>query len=113
MRAPDPGELKERISILNVTPPYNGHREGTIVSTFLSNIWAKIDPLAGGLVEETQQEQLATQSYNIWIRYAAGVTAFQEIDWGGVRLVMTAPPEEIVRRQWLLIHAEGRQSRKF
>jgi hypothetical protein len=37
-----------------------------------------------------------------------GVTAFQQIEYDGDVLIMTAPPEEIVSDTWLLIHAEQR-----
>jgi len=109
MITPRISELIEKIDILNVTAPYDTNWGGTIVSTFARNVWAKIEPLGGGLIAEDQQQQVANQPYNIWIRDREGVTAFQQLDWEGTRLVMTGPPEEI--GTYLLIHAEARTSR--
>jgi SPP1 family predicted phage head-tail adaptor len=111
MILPRIGELKDLIDIVNVTAPYDLTGAGTVVSTFARNVRAKISPLGGSLNEETQQIQVFSQTYNIWIRYLTGVTAFQQIEWSGTRLVMTGPPEDFGR--WLLIHAEERTSRKL
>ncbi len=111
MIAPSIGELKDLIGIVNVTVPYGLDGAGTIVSTFKSNVRAKIEPLGGGLTEESQQIQSYNQGYNIWIRHINGVTAFQQISWSGKRLVMTGPPEKIGR--WLLLHAEERTTREL
>jgi hypothetical protein len=108
MILPRTGELKELIDILNVREPYDINWVGTVVSTFAAGVRAKITPLGGDIVESTQESQTGRQAYNVWIRYRDGVTAFQQIDWGGRRLVLTGPPEEISRRRWLLIHAEER-----
>jgi len=113
MNTPRIGEMKERINLIEVTSPFNIYGEGTLASTFASNVPAKIEYLAGGENEETEQVQSATQGFNVWIRYKAGVTAFQQIVWGSRRLVMTGPPEEIVRRRWILIHAKGSTDRKL
>jgi head-tail adaptor len=113
MNLPEISELTERIDILEVAAPYDIDGSGTKTATFAAGIWAKVEPLAGGLTDTTQQEQTARQPYNIWIRYIDGVTPFQQLDWGGDRLVMTAPPEEIVSSRWILIHAEQRTSRKL
>jgi head-tail adaptor len=110
MITPNIGELQDVISIINVTSPYKkSTMEGTLVSTHASNIRAKIEPLGGEMYEETQAMQTYRQSYRIWIRYLAGVTAFQQITYGTKRLIMNGPPEDFGR--WLLIHAEERFSR--
>jgi head-tail adaptor len=112
MITPNIGELKDIISIVNVTTPYKASSgEGELVSTHASNIRAKIEPLGGDLYEETQQAQTYRQSYRIWIRYLADVTAFQQIVYGSKRLIMNGPPEDFGR--WLLIHAEERFSRSL
>ena len=113
MILPRTGELKERIDILNVREPFDINWVGAVVSVFAAGVRAKITPLGGDLVESTQGTQTGRQTYDIWIRYRQGVTAFQQIDWGGRRLVLTGPPEEIFRRRWLLIHAEERISRNI
>jgi head-tail adaptor len=113
MILPRTGELKERIDILNVREPFDVNWAGTIVSTFAAGVRAKITPQGSDIVESTQETQTGSQAYDIWIRFREGVTAFQQIDWGGRRLVLTGPPEEIIRRRWLLIHAEERTSRKI
>jgi hypothetical protein len=113
MIPPRTGELKELIDILNVREPFDIDWVGTIVSTFAAGVRAKITPQGGDIVESTQETQTGSQAYDIWIRFREGVTAFQQIDWGGRRLVPTGPPEEILRRRWLLIHAEERTSRKI
>ncbi len=105
MITPRIGELTEKIDIINVTSPYDKIWTGTLVSYAARSLWAKVEPLAGGMTEVTQQEQVSTQPYNIWIRYRDGITAFQQIEYEGRRLVMTGPPEEI-GNAWLLIHAE-------
>jgi head-tail adaptor len=116
MIPPKLGELREYISFVNVTAPYDGESEGTVSSTE-AYAWAKITPLAGGIVETTLQEQTARQGYDIWIRYKSGITAFQQIVWGSKRLVMTGPPEPFDRygningRHWMLIHAEEKATR--
>ena len=108
MILPRTGELKELIDILDVREPYDTNWAGTVVSTLAAGVRAKITPLGGDIVESTQETQTCRQAYDIWIRYRGGVTAFQQIDWGGRRLVLTGPPEEISRNRWLLIHAEER-----
>ncbi len=97
MILPRTGELKERIDILNVREPYNINWVGTAVSTFTSGMRTKITPQGGDIIESTQETQTGRQAYDIWIRFREGVTAFQQIDWGGRRLVLTGPPEEIIR----------------
>jgi hypothetical protein len=110
---PRTGELKELIDILNVREPFDINWVGTVVSTFAAGVRAKITPLVGDLVESTQETQTGRQAYNVWIRYREGVNAFQQINWGGRRLVLTGPPEEISRRRWLLIQAEERTDKNF
>jgi len=105
------GEMKDLIKILNVTAPYSVNGEGTLVSEFMANVRAKVEPLGGNMLDETQQTQAYSQAYNIWIRYVSGVTPFQQIEWQSKRLVMTGPPEKI--SNWLLLHAEERTSREF
>lgn len=111
LQPPRIGELRDTIAILNVTAPYDANGAGTVVSTFASNVRAKVSPLGGDLREETQEHQQYTQRYDIWIRYLKGVTAFQQLDWGGTRLIQTGPPEDFGR--WLLLHAEERTSRRL
>ena len=113
MIPPRTGELKERIDILNVREPFDINWVGTVVSIFAADVRAKIIPRGGDIIESTQDAQTSRQAYDIWIRYRLGVTAFQQIDWGGRRLVLTGPPEEIFRRRWLLIHAEERTTGKI
>ena len=113
MILPRTGELKEQIDILNVREPYDVNCVGTVVSTFAAGVRAKITPQGGDIIESTQETQAARQAYDIWIRFREGVTAFHQIDWGGRRLVLTGPPEEIIRRRWLLIHAEERTARNI
>ena len=104
--------MRERVDILNVTAPYNIVGVGTEISMHASGLRAKVELLPGGLNEATQQAQFARQPLNVWIRYRAGVTAFQQVRWrdhdDAVRMcVMTGPPEEIVRKRWLLLHCEA------
>ncbi len=100
--------MKELIDILDVREPYDINLAGTVVSVFAKSVRAKVAPQGGDIVESAQETQTARQAYDIWIRYREGVTAFQQIDWGGRRLVLTGPPEEVSRRRWLLLHAEER-----
>jgi len=115
MILPTIGELTEKVDILNVAPPYSVDGSGTIVSTFRSNVRAKIVPLGGINIIETQQSQAYVQRYDVWIRRLTGVTSFQQLDWSGTRLAMTAPPETFgaSNPRWILIHAEARNSRKI
>jgi head-tail adaptor len=108
MNAPSISELTERINIIEVGAPFDLDGVGTKTATLATGIWAKVDPLAGGTTDTTQQRITARQPYNIWVRYLEGVTAFQQIEYDGDVLIMTAPPEEIVSDTWLLIHAEQR-----
>ncbi len=113
MILPRTGELRERINILNVREPYDINWVGTVVSRIASGVSAKITPRGSDIVESTQEIQTGSQAYDRWIRFREGVTAFHQIDWGGRRLVLTGPPEEIVHRRWLLLHAEERTSRNL
>ncbi len=113
MIPPRTGELKERINILTVREPFDINWVGTVVATFASGVPAKIIPRGSDIVESTQETQTSSQAYNIWIRYKEGMTAFHQIDWGGRRLVLTGPPEEIFHRRWLLIHAEDHARRNI
>jgi len=109
MITPAIGELKDVISIIEVTKPFLASSgAGTLVSTVADSIRAKVEPLGGDLYEETQQIQTYRQVYRIWIRYRDGITAFQQIIYGTKRLIMTGPPEDFDR--WLLLHAEERFS---
>lgn len=112
MILPRIGEFKERIDIVNVTSPYDIDGVGTISSTLISGLWAKIEPLGGEKYNATQQVQACSQQYRVWIRYRDGVTPFQQIVWGGKRLIMTGPPEDF-DRHWLLLHAQNVTSRKL
>ncbi len=102
--------MKELIDILDVGEPFDLNWTGTVLSTFAAGVRAKVTPLGGDIAESTQETRTGRQAYNIWIRYREGITAFQQIGWGGRRLMQTGPPEEIFRRRWLLIHAEERTS---
>lgn len=110
MITPTIGELRESIDILNVGKPYGVNGAGTVLSTFRSSVRAKIVPLGGELVSDTQARQTYAERYDVWIRHIAGVNAFQQLDWAGTRLAQTAPPETIGR--WILFHAEEATSRK-
>jgi hypothetical protein len=103
MIVPRIGELVESVSILNVTLPYSVEGYGTEESIYRAGVRAKVEPLGGQKEELTQQIQSFTQYYRLWIWYDEGVTAFQEISWGGRRLVITSPPERI-GSAWLLIN---------
>lgn len=112
MILPQVGELKERIDILNVTAPYNLDGAGTIVSVAAGGLWAKIEPLGGEVGAQGMQIQSCTQAYRVWIRYRTGLTPWQQIRWGGRRLTIAGPMEEMERR-FILIHAEERTSRQI
>ncbi len=109
MITPKIGELTERIDIVNVVPPYSLNGAGKIISTFCSGVAAKIDAGGGQQVTQTQKIEAFSQDYRVWIRYRRGVTPFQQIIWGGTRLVITAPPEQF--GDWLLINAQETLSR--
>ena len=109
MILPAIGELKEILDIVNVTAPYQLDGSGKIVSTFCAGVRAKVDYGGGQLADQTQEIQIYTQDYRIWIRYRRGVTAFQQIAWRGKRLIITAPPEPF--GQFLLINAQETISR--
>lgn len=111
MILPSIGELTERIDIVNVAPPYGTDGSGRIVSTFCSRIAAKIDAGGGQQAAQTQEIEAYTQDYRVWIRYRRGVMPFQQIVWGGTRLVITAPPEQF--GDWLLINAQANLSRSI
>lgn len=111
MNLPTIGELVEVIDIVNVAAPYGVDGSGTIVSTFCKGIWAKIDFGGGQQAAQTQEIEAYTQDYRVWIRYRRGVTPFQQVVWGGTRLVITAPPEQF--GDWLLINAQETLSRSI
>jgi len=110
MILPRIGELKERIDIINVGPPYDLDMNGTIVSTAKSGLWAKIEPLGGSVDVDNNQVQTATQQYRIFIRYLTGLTPWQQITWGTKRLAITGPLENMSNR-YLLIHAQEKTSK--
>jgi head-tail adaptor len=112
MILPHIGELKERIDILNVTAPYDVERKGTIVSTAVSGLAAKIEPLGGSVDAENMQVQTCVQDYRIWIRYREGLTPWQQIKWGSKQLAIIGPIENMEKR-FLLIHAQERTSRSL
>lgn len=111
MILPTIGELTEFIDIVNVAPPYGINGSGRIVSTFCSNVRAKIDYGGGQQAAQTQEIEAYTQDFRVWIRYRRGVTPFQQIIWEGARLVITAPPEQF--GGWLLINAQENLSRSI
>jgi len=105
------GELKETIDILEVREPYGVTGEGTVGRVIASGIRAKIEPLGGGVDAETMQSQKCRQQYRVWIRYRDGLTAFQQLQWRGQRLMIDGPPEHL--EQWILLHAYSVTVRKL
>ena len=104
MRLPTAGELRERIDILDVAPPYNAATgAGEVEKVFAAGVWAKIEPLGGDISAETMHSRVCRQQYRVWIRYRYGVTPFHEIQWKDRRLIIDGPPEHLA--QWLLLHA--------
>jgi len=104
MNLPSAGELKELINILDVAAPYSAATgAGTMTKTAARNVWAKVEPLGGGMDAETMHEQSCRQQFRIWIRYRDGVNAFQQLEWQGRRLILDGPPE--VMQQWILLNA--------
>jgi len=109
---PSAGELRELVDIIEVRPPYNAATgAGTAAETYAAAVWAKIEPLGGGIEAETMQEKICRQQYRIWIRYRDGITPFQQLEWKGMRLVIDGPPEKM--DQWLLLHAYSTTTRNF
>jgi SPP1 family predicted phage head-tail adaptor len=109
MIVPKIHELRERITLVTVTAPYNVQGQGSEFKTFRADIKAKFEPLGGGSLESTQQTQEYSQDWNVWIRYIKGVTAFMQVIWqtkNDRQLIFTAPPEEMENRQWLLLHCQ-------
>jgi len=105
------GELRETIDILEVREPYSITGEGTVVKEIASGIRAKIEPLGGSVAAETMQIQESRQQYRVWIRYRDGVTAFQQLQWRGRRLMIDGPPEHL--EQWILLHVYSVTVRKL
>ena len=112
MILPTIGELKDVISIVNVSAPYDLEMKGLVSSIVAASIWAKIEPLGGDVGAQAQQIQSCTQAYRVWIRYRTDLTPWMQIVWGAKRLVITGPIEPMEKR-FLLIHAEERTSRKL
>lgn len=110
MILPAIGEMKDKIDIINVDPPYNSEMKGTQTSVAAAGIWAKIEPLGGSVDIESQQVQTAMQEYRIWIRYRDGLTPWMQIKWGTKQLAITGPLENMQNR-FLLIHAQERTSK--
>ena len=112
MILPYVGELRERVDIIEVCPPYNAATgAGKFAGTVASGVWAKIEPLGGGLDSETMQDQSCRQQFRLWIRYRDGVTPFQQITWQDRRLVIDGPPEHL--GEWLLLHAYSVTTRRL
>jgi len=112
MKLPGLGELKELIDILEVCPPFNAATgEGIVKKKLAEGVWAKIEPLGGGMDAETMDVQSCRQQYRIWIRYLEGVTAFHQLEWSGRRLIIDGPLEHM--EQWLLLHAYSVTTRKI
>lgn len=111
MILPAIGELKEVIDIVDVGPPYDLEMVGTIISTAAAGLWAKIEPLGGSVDVDSNQVQTATQDYRVWIRYRTGLTPWQQIRWGGKRLAIVGPLENMQNR-FLLIHAQEKTSKR-
>jgi hypothetical protein len=98
-------ELKHTISIINVTEPFTEGGEGTYESTY-ATMRARIYEQGGSMEGNTIEDQVATQTYEIAMRYIQGVTAFQQIVWGNKRLVMTDVPINWSQaNRWLIFHA--------
>lgn len=112
MILPAIGQMKERITIVNVSAPYDLEGHGTVSSVQVSGLWAKIEPLGGALGEHTMNIQSCTQAYRVWIRYRTDLTPWMQIVWGTKRLVIAGPIEPMEKR-FMLIHAEERTSRKL
>lgn len=106
MNPPIANEMRHRIRIDAVEPPYDSRGIGTFVST-LATVWARISPQGGSAQNISQEERSSTESFEIWIRYLAGVTAHHQITWGSRKLVITEPPRDFdLRHKWLQIQAE-------
>jgi hypothetical protein len=105
MTIPRAEELRQRIRIINVTEPFIEGGEGTEVSTH-ARARARIYAEGGSMEGNTLEDQIATQTYEVTMRYIKGVTAFQQIVWGSKRLVMTDVPVNWSQaNRWLVFHA--------
>ena len=107
MNLPQAGELRDLIDIISVAPPFPIVGKAQKTDTIAANVWAKIDPLGGGMDEENMQVFSVRQAYSIWIRRRPELSPFHQIEWGDRRLIITGPIEEF-NNQWQLIHAEHR-----
>jgi hypothetical protein len=112
MIMPEVGELIYSVDIVNVTKPFKTTGEGTITSYLVKKARAKVDPIGGSPVDDTQRSQAFIQGYNIWIRYRSGVTPFQQILWDGMTLFQVAPPE-IFGARYILLHAQTNINRSI
>jgi len=112
MIMPEVGELIYSVDIMNVTKPFKTTGEGQITSYLVRGARAKVEPIGGNAVDDTQQSQAFIQGYNIWIRYRDGVTPFQQIRWEGITLFQVAPPETFGAR-FILIHAQTQINRNI
>ena len=108
MATPKPHELTERITFINVEPPYGINRVGTKTSDF-ATVWARITEGGGRLEKEDQSDEAQIKDYEIWTQCLDGVTGFMQIEWNGSVLEMTDPPQCVTDgagRAWLLISAQ-------
>ena len=109
MAIPIAQELNQFITFKTPTGARNAVSGVAATLTTVLSVWAKITDL-GGDVEQTEQGDHAFRNrYEIWTRYSASITAFQQIVWGSKTLVITSPPQKVVdanNRWWSVLQAE-------
>ena len=109
MAIPRAQELNQLITFQTKTGARNAVTGEAAVPITFTTAWAKITAQGGSVEETTQSSEAAVQSFEIWCRYDATVTAFMQIEWGTRHLIITGPPQEVIdsnNRRWMILTAQ-------
>ena len=109
MPFPLPHEMKEYVSFVNVTAPFDASSKAGTAGTTFATAWVKIEDQGGQMDAEDMQHQTQLQGFEIWCRYIDGLTGFMQIHWGSRILIITGPPQKTMDskgRLWWLIAAQ-------
>lgn len=97
----DPGELRHQIKLQSLTQTSNRLGETDETPVLVSHVWAKIEPLTGRELFDSQQFG-SDVSHKVTIRYRAGVNAAMQILYG-VRIFNIVSVLNLDERNRLLV----------
>ena len=109
MATPTAQELTQKLVFKTPSGSRNAATGVASILTTVDTFWGRVTDLGGDVEQTDQSEHIARKRYEIWTRYSADITAFQQVVWGTKTLIITSAPQKIIdgsNRWWLVMQAE-------